>query len=311
VNDVAAVGVDVGGTHLRVAAIAADGTILARRRTDSPADDSDALVAAISDDARAVGPGCPVGVGVAGVVTPDGTVRYGPNLAIRDLALRERLSMGLGVDVTVLNDATAAVLGEQRVGAARNVADVVLLTVGTGIGGGIVADGRLVRGAGGLAGEIGHLTVVPGGRPCGCGGRGHVEAHASGRAIETIAREMVDHGVATTMCDPIDASAVVAAARGGDTAAKRILDDAAGSFGVAVATVVTTLDPALIVLGGGAGASLAPWYVPAVEAALVEHVFAAEFRTLPQVRPAALGDDAGVIGAALAAMDARADEEHA
>jgi glucokinase len=315
VSDPVAIGVDVGGTHLRAAAVAADGSVLDRHRAPSPVDDPESLVSAIAEAAGIVGEGLPIGVGVAGVVDGSGTFRYGPNLAVRDVPIRARLTELLGVEVSVINDATAAVHGERSAGAAHGLDDVVLFTLGTGIGGGIVAAGRLVTGTGGLAGELGHLTVVPDGRMCGCGGRGHVEAHASGSALEAAARDVLEAGVATALAPGADAIEVVGAAGSGDAAARAILADAARAFGVAVAEVATTLDPAVVLLGGGAGAAFAPWYVPAAEAALAERTFASRFRTLPPVRLATLGDDAGVIGAALVAahddIRDRAHEGHA
>jgi glucokinase len=200
---VAALGIDVGGTKLVAATVAADGTVLERRRSRTPARAADELVATLEQLIGELGgDGLPVGVGVAGMVDPAGRVRYGPNIGVRDLPLAELLREVAGGEVTVVNDANAAVLGEQRVGAAAATDDVLLFTLGTGVGGGIVLDGELREGAHGFGGEVGHLIVEDGGRPCPCGNRGCIEAYASGTAIGLAARDrLVDQSVDSVLRD--------------------------------------------------------------------------------------------------------------
>ncbi len=298
-------GVDIGGTRMRAAVVAADGAILDRSASATPAGDPAALLDRLE---ALIGrhPDMPVGVGIAGLVDPDGTVRYGPNIGIRDLPLATRLSAATGGPVTVANDASVAALAEQRVGAAVGADDVVLLTLGTGVGGGVVAGGSLLLGAGGFAGEIGHVIVHEGGRPCPCGNRGCIEAYASGTAIGLLARErLVDPDVPTTLRevdDPTGAD-VTAAAAAGDRFAADVIEEVGGWLGVAIASVVNVLDPQVVLLGGGAAASVAPTALPAARRALAARLVGSAWRTPPPLELAALGDDAGVVGAALLAGD--------
>lgn len=298
-------GIDIGGTRMRAAVVAEDGTILERSASATPAADQAALLDSLSGLVREH-PDLPVGVGIAGLVDPDGTVRYGPNIGVRDLPLAAHLSQATGSLVAVANDASLAALAEQRVGAAVGTRDVVLLTVGTGVGGGVVVDGSLVLGAGGFAGEIGHVIVQEGGRPCPCGNRGCIEAYASGTAIGLLARErLVDPEVTTTLREIDDPSGpdVTAAAAGGDRFAAGVLEEVGGWLGVAIASVVNVLDPQVVVLGGGAAASIAPAALPAARRTMAARLVGSAWRTPPSLELAALGDDAGVVGAALLAHD--------
>ena len=182
------IGVDIGGTKIAAGVVSATGEILARARRDTPAQDPDqiahdvaALVAELAADAhrrRAVGVAC------AGFIDRTGsTVLFAPNLAWRDEPLKMRLEALVDHPVTIENDANAAAWGEFRFGAATEADDMVLVTVGTGIGGGVVVDSRLLRGAFGIGGELGHMRVVPDGIRCGCGNRGCWEVYASGNAL--------------------------------------------------------------------------------------------------------------------------------
>ncbi|MDP8960414.1 MAG: ROK family protein [Actinomycetota bacterium] len=297
-----ALGVDIGGTKLLVAAVGSDGTILARERLTSPRGVPDDLVASIMEAATKVGPGLPVGVGVAGIVSRDGVVRYGPNLNIRDVDLQGRLMRDLEVPVVVRNDATVALYGELRVGAARGARDAVMLTLGTGVGGGIVAEGRLVEGTNGMAGEFGHLTVDDGGRRCGCGGRGHLEAYASGSAIGLRAQEMLnetDEASSLRAIDLVDGEAVARAAVDGDELALRVLREGGYWLGVGLMSICNALDPETFIIGGGASASAARFLVPEAVEILGKRILGAGHRPVPPVVTAELGDDAGAIGSAL------------
>ena len=191
------VGVDLGGTKLRAALVDATGRVLvSEQRATLVAAGFDGVAGEIGAAVRACigrAEGAPVlgvGVGVAGqVVAETGVVSYAPNLFWRDAPLRARLEHELGLPVAVLNDVRAATWGEWRHGAGQGVEDLVVVFVGTGIGGGVVSGGRLLTGCTNMAGELGHLTIVAGGRPCRCGNLGCLEAYAGGWAIALRARE--------------------------------------------------------------------------------------------------------------------------
>ncbi|MGH2546965.1 MAG: ROK family protein, partial [Actinomycetota bacterium] len=190
-----AIGIDVGGTKVAGLRVAEDGAVLGRTERPTPADDVAATVETVSELAAelAAAGGEAIGVGAAGMVDFDaGVLRYAPNLAWREIPLRDLLSERTGLPCVVDNDANAAAWGEYRFGAARGYRHVLVVTVGTGIGGGIVADGELFRGAHGFAAEIGHIIVEPDGPLCGCGNRGCWEQVASGRALDRLARAEVE-----------------------------------------------------------------------------------------------------------------------
>lgn len=309
-----ALGMDVGGTNIRIGVVDADGEILDHERIPTP-DAADVRLAAMItlvdtirqrnevDDA-------PVGVGAAGLVDLDGVVRYAPNLDWRDAPLRAQLADALGVTVRVENDAAAAAWGEYRVGAAQHHArgGALMLTLGTGVGGGLIMDDRLLRGATGVGGEFGHLIVLEGGPRCPCGNHGCLEAMASGTAIGRMAREALAaaddaQGSQLAAVDDLSGSAVTEAARGGDTLAVRVLADAGCWLGVGIASLVNSLDPEVVVIGGGVVSAGALLLDPAVDA-YHARVIARDHRKVPPVLRARLGDDAGLIGAALLARGA-------
>jgi len=193
-----AIGIDAGGTKVEGLVVDLDrGTVLDRLVVATPAADADASVETIATVARRLMSGhrvAAVGVGAAGMVDREGRMRFAPNLAWRDEPLAERISEAVGLPALVDNDANVAAWGEFRFGAGRGSDDMLLVTVGTGIGGGIIAGGALFRGAHGFAGEIGHIIVEPGGPRCGCGNQGCWEQVASGRAIGRMGREAsADH----------------------------------------------------------------------------------------------------------------------
>lgn len=306
-----AIGVDVGGTRLRVAAVDGRGRMVARADGPRPAGTTpSAFGRALLDDLpariRELGPDLPVGIGIAALASRDGTLVDAPNLPVAGLALGARAREALGVPVTVLNDATAACLGEARAGAAAGVPDVVMVTVGTGIGGGAVVDGRLLRGAGGLAAEFGHLVVDPDGRRCPCGADGCLEAYASGRALGVVAAERLADGEESSALarEPVvDGAAVGRAAAGGDALATEVVDRAGGWLAIGIADLVNAFDPAVVVVGGGAGQGLGELLLAPARRALPDHVLGRDHRPMPDLVLAELGDDAGVVGAALAAIE--------
>lgn len=301
-----AIGVDVGGTKIAGVRAGRDGEILAEHEVASPAQEPDAIVEAIvamvgslrDDDVSAVG------VGAAGMVeAATGIMRYAPNLAWRDLPLRARVAEGCGLPTLVDNDANMAAWGEYRFGGGRGTDHMLAVTVGTGIGGGIVVDGRLYRGARGFAGEIGHVIVDPAGPLCGCGNRGCWEQVGSGRAIDRLAREAVARdpdGVLARMANDagsVDGRLVTAAARDGDEEAVGILAEVGRRLGEGIAGFVNVLDPEVVVVGGGAIEAGDLLLEPAREA-YAETVEAVEHRPHVPILAAELGNDAGAIGAA-------------
>lgn len=306
-----AVGVDVGGTNVRVALVDADHAVLHRVAAPTLRGDVGSLVetvAGLVEDLDAEG--APVGVGVAGIVDHDGVVRYGANVGLSDAPLARLLRARLGRCVVVRNDATVAMWGEHVAGAAVGVDDAVLLTVGTGVGGGVVTGGVLLEGASGLAAELGHMVVLEGGRDCTCGNQGCLEAYASGTAIASRATaRLATWDRPTSLPDAPDGSQVVDAAHAGDELAVEVVQEVGRWLGVGAAGLVNALDPAVVVVGGGAGEAAFDLLAPAMVRSLRGHVYGLAHRTVPDVVPAALGDRAGVVGAAelarTAALDAR------
>lgn len=309
-----AVGVDVGGTKIVAMRISASGEILARSDVlASPADDVEAMIATIVRAARQVlsGPVRAVGVGSAGIIEfQTGIARYAPNVAWRETPVRNRVAAELGLPCLVDNDANAAAWAEFRFGAGRGAMEMLLVTVGTGIGGGIVSGGRLFRGAHGFAAEIGHIIVEPGGPLCGCGNLGCWEQVAAGRAIDRLGRQAaVEHPeslvVALAGGDPqaVRGPMVTEAAMRGDEVALGVLAVVGRRLGEGIAGLVNILDPELVVVGGGAVEAGDLLLEPAREAFL-DAVEAPEHRPeLPRIVAAELGNDAGAVGAAALALD--------
>lgn len=302
-----AVGIDVGGTHLRAGLVGASGLLAPVLRRPSEVDDADALIAgivAVLDElGQGPGPGLPVGLGMAGLVDREGRLRYGPNVGVREVPLAQHLRDVLGDDrvVKVVNDASAAVVGEHRAGAARGHRDVVMLTLGTGVGGGVIVDGRLVEGAHGLAGELGHLIIREDGRDAPSGVLGTVEAYVSGTAVAREADEAVAAGLAGART--ADAPGVVAAATAGEAWALAVLERIGVRLGISIASIVSVLDPSIVVIGGGAGDATAPFVLPVARESFVRNLMGSAHRPIAPIVAAELGDDAGVIGAALVAAD--------
>jgi glucokinase len=306
-----AVGIDIGGTHLRAGLVGVHGLAGPVLRRGSAVDRAERLVtdvlAVLVELGAGPGPGLPVGLGMAGLVDRDGRLRYGPNVGVREVPLAQLLRDALGPrrTVRVVNDASAAVVGEHRAGAARGHRDVVMFTLGTGVGGGVIVDGRLLAGAHGFAGELGHLIIHEGGRDAASGIPGTVEAYTSGTAIERESAEAVAAGVAGARAT--DAPGVVAAATAGEPWALAVLERVGTRLGIAIASVVTVLDPSLVVVGGGAGDAAAEFVLPVARTAFAAHLMGAAHRPIPEVVAAQLGDDAGVIGAGLLAADVSED----
>lgn len=307
------IGVDLGGTKCLAVALEA-GQVVDERRVPTPdgetalLDALAAVVAAVRGDGEVAG----VGVGVPGLVDRDGVLRFAPNLpGIVDLPIRAEMEARLGETVRVDNDATCAVWGERQAGAARGYDDVILVTLGTGIGGGIVAGGSLLRGANGFAGEIGHMVVDPDGPVCGCGQRGCWERLASGSGLGRLAEQAAADGRATRILalaggEPAEVRGehVTAAAAEGDSEACAVLADLGWWVALGLANLANVFDPRAFVLGGGlveAGDLL----LGPVRAAFAQLLTGGSYRPGIDIVPATLGEHAGAIGAACLFDDLR------
>lgn len=312
-HDSLCIGLDLGGTKLAGALVTGDGTVVESvRKLSRPEEGAervlDVIVEAVEELIELAGgrPVLGVGVGVAGQVDPDsGTVRSAPNLMFRDFPFRARLEEMLRLPVAVLNDVQAVTYGEWTHGAGRGVSDLVCIFVGTGVGGGVVADGHLVRGSSGSAGEVGHMTVDLHGPLCRCGNTGCVEAYAGGWAIAERARAAVEKdpvlGAALLALHNGDAAGIVAAtvseaATAGDPLALRIVQEAGEALGAGAASIINGFNPSLIVLGGGVIEGM-PHLFPIVDRELRRRALAAAAEQARLVLPA-LGGQAGAIGAA-------------
>jgi len=295
------IGVDLGGTNLRVAAVAGDGELVTLHREPTIAREGPdpvirRVVTAVDKVAGGVvaagGSVRGVVLGAPGIISRSaGTVVASPNLpGWSDVPLRDRVAAATGLPVLLENDANAAAYGEYWRGAGRGCGSMVLLTLGTGVGGGLVLGGDLWRGADGMAGEIGHISVEPGGRTCRCGNTGCLETYASATGVVDSYREL------SGVDEVVTAEEVHRRAHEGDANARQSYREAGRSLGVAFALLVNLLNPERIVLGGGV---LPAWelFMPAAEQELRRRAFAAPAARV-RFAPAALGDLAGVTGAA-------------
>jgi glucokinase len=331
-------GIDVGGTKMLGVALDAEGRTLAETRRPSVhpgatasghPEAASALVeamAAVADElvAQLAGgrPGAPggagagggakvaasIGVGVPGLVAGAGRLRFAPNLpAGDDVEVAELLQERLGIRVVADNDATCAAVAEWVLGAASGTTDALVVTLGTGIGGGIVAAGRVLRGAEGFAGEIGHMVVDPSGPRCTCGKRGCWERFASGSGLARLAREAAHAGrlgsvvhLAGDDPDAVRGEHVTQAARAGDVEAQAVLDELGWWIAVGLSNLALVLDPEVVVLGGGMIEAL-PLVIGSVRSEFTAMLEGADRRPEIRIVPAALGEHAGAIGAALVA----------
>jgi glucokinase len=305
-----ACGVDVGGTKIACGVVDDEGTIIDQLRVESPAEDPEAIETAIAGLVRELASRheiTAVGVGAPGYVASDrARVLFAPNVAWREVNLKAELEPLVELPVVVENDANSAAWGEFRFGAGHDVDDLMLVTVGTGVGGGLVLDGELYRGAYGVGAEIGHLRVVPDGILCGCGHHGCFEQYASGSALVREARQIAANGVpaaaallerAGGVVEEIDGPMITAAAREGDPFALGRLAELGRWLGSGIASLVTVLDPAVVAIGGGVSEADELLLDPLRESFEV-HLPGREHRPLAEIRRATLGNAAGMIGAA-------------
>jgi len=304
------VGLDVGGTKVLGVLVdsAAPGTVLAEERVPTP-DGGSGLVETLLTLARFLSAEpLSIGVGVPGLVDHQGALRAGAHLRhLRDVPIETELRARTGVRVEVDNDANCHALAEHAAGAAVGADDAMVITLGTGIGAGLITAGRLVRGARGFAGEPGHMIVDPNGPPCPCGQRGCWERFASGTGLARLARDAahggrLDAAVALAGGDPdvVRGEHVTAAARAGDAESLTVLGELAHWIALGLANLVNILDPAVIVVGGGL-VDAADLLLPEVRTRLRDLALAGRQRPEVRIVPAALGERAGAIGAALLA----------
>lgn len=309
-TDALTCGIDIGGTKIAGAVVDSAGTVLAESRVVSPATDPQAVEAAVATlvgelsrdhEVQAVG------IGAAGYIASDReTVLFAPNIAWRNEPLGADVSRLIGLPVVVENDANAAAWGEFRYGAGRDVEEQLMVTVGTGVGGGVIANGQLLRGAFGVAAEIGHLCIVPDGRQCGCGNRGCLEQYGSGTALVRETREAVAASsllardlVQRAGSDPaaITGPMITEAALDGDRFAIEQFERLGTWLGHGIASLVAVLDPAVIVIGGGVSEAGALLLDP-LRTSFEKELTGRGFRPVAEIRLAELGNRAGVIGAA-------------
>jgi len=308
-------GVDLGGTNLRVGVVDDDGTIAAQRRAATPTALDD-IVATIVREVEELRPARPdavgLGVGAAGMVDRDGAIHYSPNVAaFRRAPLAALLADALTMEVRVDNDANVAALGELVHGAARGCSDVVLVTLGTGVGGGIVVNGAVLRGAHGFGAEVGHFQIDPDGPQCACGERGHWEAMASGTALGALGRAHAAAGDlpevlarAGGVVDAIDGTLVGDAAQEGDPSALAVLRSYAHHVATGLVGLVNVFDPELVVISGGL-VELGDVLLDPIRESFAGRIEGAAFRPDVAIVAAALGEDAGLVGAAALARSSR------
>jgi glucokinase len=288
------IGVDVGGTKILTGLVAPDGSIVRRRETETPLQSQEAVLAGLDDAVEELLGASVVALGL-GVPSPvdqaSGRVLRAVNIPLRDVDLRTRMTERFSLPVAVENDANAAAYGEFRSGAGRNVDTMVMLTLGTGCGGGVVIDGNLFRGPA----EFGHMVIEYDGIPCQgtCTGRGHLEPYVTGTAAAKLAR--AEFGPA------VDAHRLVRLANEGEPKAIEILDGMGRRLGAGIGSLVNIFDPELVVIGGGFAAAGEFLLRPAAEVMRREVLVPNEGR--PRIVRAELGTAAGLIGAGLLAFD--------
>lgn len=303
-----AIGIDIGGTKIAGALVDANGAILRSDRVPTEATDPREIEDAVVAMVRGLADGEEVvaaGVAAAGFIDAEqSTVHYAPNINWRNEPFRSKLEARLDMPILIENDANAAGWAEFRFGAGRPFRDMVMLTIGTGVGGAIVAGGRLFRGGFGAAAELGHLRLVPDGLPCGCGAHGCIEQYGSGRALLRIANEYADAGgvglglaAARTRKGKLTGKEVGRLILAGDGGALAALRQVGGALGQACASLGAVLDPQVFVFGGGVAAA-GDLLLEPIRMSFLEHLPARGYHPEPEFVIAQLVNDAGVVGAA-------------
>jgi len=304
---------DLGGTNLRMAAVDCNGTILYRtRRETSRGKRADEIVRQIVESAAECRANCDDSYHVRGICAAiPGTIDFGesiitfaPNLpALNNFKMGETLENELGIKAILENDANAAALGENWCGASKGYASSILVTLGTGVGGGIIIDGRIVRGADAMAGEIGHICVEAFGTVCRCGSRGCLEQYSSASAIVRIAEDLAEQYSASNLkyINSLTASDIYEAGMNGDELALEVFRQMGFYLGVALSSLINILNPEIIVIGGGASAG---WnlFMPHTQETMRQRAFGSISKNVVTVR-GELGDNAGLLGAARLVFD--------
>ncbi len=301
------VGIDVGGTKILGVVVDAGGTVVDEVRRPTPRGDDSllALVDAVGDVAEALGADGQLGVGIPGLVNRGGVACAAANLdGVDQFPIGPLLSERVGYPVVVDNDGTCTALAEWRFGAGRGTTSLISVTLGTGVGGGLVADGRLFRGHNGFAGEFGHMLVDPAGPPCPCGRSGCWERYASGSGLALLARRAALGGrlkvvVRLAGGDPesVRGEHVMSAARDGDDGALGVIDEFGRWVAIGLSNLTNAYDPQLFVLGGGM-ATGADLYTAPIRRWYSEVLYQADKRPIPRIVFAELGEHAGAVGAA-------------
>lgn len=304
------IGVDIGGTKIAAGVIDESGAIVAQEQQKTPATDPVGIASAVAEVVNRLADRYPVeavGIGAAGFVDElRSTVLFAPNIVWSNEPLADHVRAKVDLPVVVENDANAAAWGEFRFGAGEDVDDLLLVTVGTGIGGGIIHDGRLNRGGFGVAAEIGHLRMVPAGIRCGCGQYGCWEQYGSGRALVREAQDRIRAGMSSAagLVDLVDGDPtritgpmVTQAARAGDPLAVSLIADVGRWLGEGIASLVAVLDPAVVAIGGGVAAA-GDLLLDPTRTAFLRTLSAPQHRPHAELRVATLGNTAGMIGAA-------------
>ena len=296
-----AIGVDLGGTKILAGVVTPEGEVVRRHERATPQDSQESVVreleAAVSelldDRIAAIGFGVPSPIDQA-----RGVVVQCVNVPLHDIALRDLMADRFGLPVGLDNDANAAAIGEWRAGAARGVDNVVMLTVGTGLGGGVISGGKPFRGSNGGGVELGHVVIVHDGRPCqgACRGRGHLEPYVTGLAATAAARDAFGPAA--------DAHRLVRLANEGDETARAIIADLGRHLGSGMGSFVNIFEPELIVIGGGFGVAAWAYLIPPAEEVMRREALR-PMRDEVRVVRAELGTAAGLIGAAFVAFEAR------
>ena len=316
-NDGFIIAVDLGGTSFRVALADSTATILNRNAEPTNASDGPQIgikriIKTIHSTASTVGMEKVKGIAVAtaGPIDPaNGIILTPPSLPTwHNLPIKKYLEEAFRLPVWVESDADMAAIGEHRFGAGRGFDRLVYFTISTGIGGGIIIDGQLLRGSKISAAEIGHIIVDPQGPQCNCGGKGHVEAMASGTAIARMARERILQGNTSSLPElcqddlsQLTAEMVVNAARNGDSLASKVMREAGTSLGIAVVSLMHVLDPDIVIIGGGVS-NAGNLLIEPVKDVIAERAMI-DFRNRTEVVQSALGDDSGLYGAIAFALD--------
>ncbi len=304
-----AIGIDIGGTKIAGALVSEDGKIVRELKVPTPASDPDAIADAVVALVEELSAGVEVaaaGIAAAGFIDADrATIMYAPNLSWRNEPFKAKLASRLSIPVFIDNDANAAGWAEYRFGAGIGVKHMIMLTVGTGVGGAVIVDGHMLRGGFGIAAELGHINMVPDGVLCGCGQKGCLESYGSGTALLKAAKALSASGEPQGRrlaelereVGTLTGAEVYRAILEHDPGALALLEDLGSMLGRAVASLVAVLDPELVVIGGGVSAA-GDLLLEPIRKAYLEHLPARGFRPELRIEAAQLVNDAGVVGAA-------------